>query len=272
MREETPSPLTKQPQEGSAPPQNIQTPFYRSKKAISGGIGFAVGLAFLTFLIGGISAAAIQFYITTLLSFLVLSVIAIQAEIYSRQAKLMHDGLTETRNLIKQADRHFNISQRPILVALDVDAPVNCDQFLKPKIKIANHGLGTATEINLWFAVTMNSSFQRNPNKSQIIYVDICTPQDEINALLLYTEEDWNFIDRDSFLQIVERQQQTLYVYGWGDYWDIEVEQRYNLDTWAFRWTAAEGWVKDAAIISLSKGIQEAAGRLGINTSGNDVG
>jgi hypothetical protein len=105
MREQTPLPLAKRPQEGGTPPQNIEAPFYRRKSAVSGGIGFAIGLAVLTFLIGGITVAAIQFYITTLLSFLVLSVIAIQAEIYQRQWKAMQDGLEETRKVVAAMDK-----------------------------------------------------------------------------------------------------------------------------------------------------------------------
>lgn len=81
-------------------------PLYTRSFFIVGIIVFIVALAVLCFMIGGISSASVQFFITSLLSFLVLIVIAAQADIYQRQWKAMQEGLNKSTE-------HFNASQRP---------------------------------------------------------------------------------------------------------------------------------------------------------------
>lgn len=147
MRKKTPFPRTHSLDNGETPSQNESRPFYCRPSAIIGIIIFMGILGILTFLIGGISSASVQFFITTILSFLVLIVIAFQAEIYQRQwevmrdqfnklsdqenrmieqrdimerqannataqAGLMREGLIETQNLIKQNDQMIAALER----------------------------------------------------------------------------------------------------------------------------------------------------------------
>jgi|ERR1043166_2660862 hypothetical protein len=147
-----PTEIAKSPENGAAIETNEYRPFYRRKGAVFGLLGFVIGDAVLSFLIGGISLASISFFITSLLSFLVVYLIAVQAEIYAQQWEAMQQGLTETRKLIAQTERHFILTERPTLSVENPQLAIvrHDDSRLisgEPKIFIRNTGKVPARKV-----------------------------------------------------------------------------------------------------------------------------
>lgn len=114
------------------------------------------------------SPPPVQFFLTTFLALLVFDAIVFQILVSNRQWEVMdtqaghmrdqwqamQDGLTETRNMIAQTERHFQISERPILVVEKVKLDFTPGIPLKPTIRIWNRGRTAARKLDISVKIT----------------------------------------------------------------------------------------------------------------------
>jgi hypothetical protein len=220
--------IAKSPKNGEAIEANKYRPFYQRPPAVVGLLGFMVIDAVLSFLIGGISAGSINFFITSVLSFLVVYLIAVQAEIYTQQWKAMQEGL-------KQQREFFELVERPIV---NVSAQL---QGMKsaPALVIHNNGRGAAQNIHIWF----NMKKLNLPHEFRDKY-----PGDDFDArcyrrfLAANGQEVLPYEGRDFVLPDgpFEAAWHPRIIYGHGFYFGMD-NKHYDIGLFAFRVKSIDG-------------------------------
>lgn len=164
-----------------------------------------------------------------------LAVIAIQAYIYFRQAELMREGLDKTQSLIDQTERHFQETERPIIVVEDARIPQfpTDEKPLRPRIILANRGRQGAKWIRIRFEIAEPGDHAVQPpyRTDSILEIDFMGAGSSLE--LTPPRTDGYPIPLET-QNMVRQEGKALLIFGEGSYTNMNRHRQYRIIPFIF--------------------------------------
>jgi uncharacterized membrane protein (DUF485 family) len=194
-------------------------------------------LIWISFCSGWITEKAIEFFVGSIITIALFTVALCQYYVYKRQTHAMLEGLQRTDELIKQTERHFTLTERPILIVDKASADITPNRPLVANIDLINKGRGMAEGIEVVNCISVNEQFSFKGVSRSIPHLpaqDPCTIHEKYYEIILTEDE----------VQTIMLELAPIFIYGKGSYYDLNGTE-YILAEWAFRWTKQYGWIND---------------------------
>jgi hypothetical protein len=144
-------------------------------------------------------------------------------------------ALERTDTLIEQTERHFQITERPILRIERVKADFSPDVPIKPSIKIHNWGRTAATNVNISVKVDWGWEADFSLTGTPRFQFPLVAANDFSRLLVEESDAFLRACDKQTHDAIIQGDE-FIYVFGDGTYDDLSGKS-YSLERWLFSYS-----------------------------------